>query len=69
MMDIEKLNKIRGKIDEAAEEIVMAVKGCLAIDEESLSDEAIKGIEEALEDIKHGHLHSEGEVMEEFDLK
>ncbi len=41
----------------------------LAIDEEPLSDEAIKGIEEALEDIKHGRLHSEEEIMEEFDLK
>ncbi len=41
----------------------------LAIDEEPLSDEAIKGIEEALEDIKYGCLHSEEEIMEEFDLK
>jgi len=41
----------------------------LAIDEEPLSDEAIKGIEEALEDIKHGRLHSEEEIMKEFDLK
>ncbi len=41
----------------------------LAIDEEPLSDETIKGIEEALEDIKHGRLHSEEEIMKEFDLK
>ncbi|MFZ3167318.1 MAG: hypothetical protein WA130_06855 [Candidatus Methanoperedens sp.] len=41
----------------------------LAIDEEPLSDEAIKGIEEALEDIKHGRLHSEEEIMKDFDLK
>ena len=41
----------------------------LAIDEEPLSDEAIKGIEEALEDIKYGRLHSEEEIMNEFDLK
>ncbi|VVB87890.1 Uncharacterised protein [uncultured archaeon] len=41
----------------------------LAIDEEPLSDEAIKGIEEDLEDIKHGRLHSEEEIMKEFDLK
>jgi predicted transcriptional regulator len=41
----------------------------LAIDEEPLSDEAIKGIEEALEDIKHGRLHSEEEIMKEFDLR
>ncbi len=41
----------------------------LAIDEEPLSDETIKGIEEALEDIKHKRLHSEEEILKEFDLK
>ncbi|HUV82492.1 MAG TPA: hypothetical protein VMW53_05390 [archaeon] len=40
----------------------------LAIDNEPLSDEAINGIEEALEDIKQGRLHSEEEIMKEFDL-
>lgn len=40
----------------------------MAIDEEALSDEAIQGIEEALEDIKHGRLHPEEEIMKEFDL-
>jgi predicted transcriptional regulator len=40
----------------------------MALDEEPLSDEAIHGIEEALEDIKHGRLHSEDEIMKEFDL-
>jgi len=40
----------------------------LAIDCEPLSDEAIRGIEEALEDIKQGRLHSEEEIMKEFDL-
>ncbi len=41
----------------------------LAIDQELLSGEAIKGIEEALADIKHRRLHSEEEIMKEFDLK
>ena len=40
----------------------------MAIDEEPLSGEAIKGIEEALEDIKQGRLHSEEEILKEFDL-
>ncbi len=40
----------------------------IAFDEETLSDEAIQGIEEALEDIKHGRLHSEEEIMKEFGL-
>lgn len=41
----------------------------LAIDEKPLSNEAIQGIEEALVDIKHGRLHSEEDIMKEFDLK
>ena len=41
--------------------------GC--IDKEPLSDEAIRGIEEALEDIKKGQLYSEERIMKEFDLK
>ena len=40
----------------------------MAIDHEPLSDETINGIEEALEDIKQGRLHSEEEILEEFDL-
>lgn len=40
----------------------------MAIDNEPLSDDAIKGIEEALEDIKQGRLHSEEEILKEFDL-
>ncbi len=40
----------------------------LAIEVRPLSDEAIQGIEEALEDLKHGHLYSEEEIMKEFDL-
>jgi len=41
----------------------------MAVDEEPLSDEAIRGIEEALEDIKKGQLYSEERIMKEFDLK
>jgi predicted transcriptional regulator len=33
-----------------------------------LSDEAIRGIEEALEDVKQGRVHSEEEIMKEFGL-
>ena len=40
----------------------------MAIDNETLSDEAIHGIEEALEDIKHGRLHTEEDIMKEFGL-
>jgi len=41
----------------------------MEFDEEPLRDEAIHGLEEALEDIKRGRLHSEEEIMKEFDLK
>ena len=41
----------------------------MAIDNESLSDETIHGIEESLEDIKHGRLHTEEDIMKEFDLR
>jgi predicted transcriptional regulator len=41
----------------------------LAIDEKPLSDEAIQEIEQALVDIKHERLHSEEDIMKEFDLK
>lgn len=40
----------------------------LAFDDETLSADAIHGIEEALEDIKEGRLHSEKEIMEDFEL-
>jgi hypothetical protein len=40
----------------------------LAVECEPLGDEAIHGIEEALEDIKHVRLYSEEEIMKEFDL-
>lgn len=40
----------------------------MACDNDELSDEAIKGIEEALEDIKAGRIHSEEAIMKEFGL-
>ena len=40
----------------------------MAIDNETLSDETIRGIEESLEDIKHGRLHTEEDIMKEFNL-
>ena len=38
----------------------------LAVDQDPLNDEAIKGLEEALEDIRRHRLHSEAEIMAEF---
>jgi len=41
----------------------------LSIDHEIMNDEAIKGLEEALDDIKHRRLHSEKEIMAEFGVE
>ena len=40
----------------------------MAIDNKTLSDETMHGIEESLEDVKHGNMHSEEDIMKEFDL-
>jgi predicted CopG family antitoxin len=40
-----------------------------AIDPDPLSDMAIKGLEEALEDIRHRRLYSEDEIMAEFGVE
>ena len=40
----------------------------MAIDEEPLSDEAVRGLEEALEDIKAGRVYTEDIVRKEFGL-
>jgi predicted transcriptional regulator len=39
------------------------------IDEEPLSEEAMEGIEEALEDIRKGRLHTEEEIKKEFGVE
>jgi predicted transcriptional regulator len=39
------------------------------IDEEPLSEEEIRGIEEALEDIRKGRIHTEEEIKREFGVE
>ena len=41
----------------------------MAVDDEPLSEEAIRGIEEALEDIRAGRLYSEDEIRKEFGVE
>ena len=41
----------------------------MAVDDEPLSEEAIRGIEEALEDIRSGRLYSEDEIQKEFGVE
>jgi predicted transcriptional regulator len=38
----------------------------LAVDEEPLSEDAIKGLEEALEEIRRGQLIPESEIMKKY---
>jgi len=64
----EKLTSLKHHSRESYSSVIERLAN-LAIDEKPLSDEAIHGIEEALEDIKNGRLHSEEEIMKEFDLK
>lgn len=41
----------------------------MAVDDEPLSEEAIRGIEEALEDIRAGRLYSDEEIRKEFGVE
>jgi predicted transcriptional regulator len=41
----------------------------VAVDDEPLSDEAIRGLEEALEDVKKGRLIPESEIMKKYGVK
>jgi len=41
----------------------------LSIDSEPLNDDSIRGLEEAISDIRHRRLHSEEEIMAEFGVQ
>lgn len=41
----------------------------MTVDDEPLSEEAIRGIEEALEDIRSGRLYSEDDIRKEFGVE
>jgi len=41
----------------------------VAVDDEPLSEEAIRGLEEALEDVKKGRLIPESEIMKKYGVK
>ena len=40
-----------------------------SIDSEPLNDDSIRGLEEAISDIKHRRLHSEEEIIAEFGVQ
>jgi len=61
----ESLDKLKRHQKESYNDVIERLVG-LAIDNEPLSDEAIKGLEEALEDIKCGRLISEEEILKKY---
>ena len=61
----EKLQELKRHPKESFNDVIERLV-TLSVDPEPLNDEAIKGLEEALDDIKHRRLHSEDEIMDEF---
>jgi predicted CopG family antitoxin len=64
----EKLQELKRHPKESYNEVIERLL-TLSVDQEPLNAEAIKGLEEALEDIKHHRLYSEEEVMAEFGVE
>lgn len=64
----EKLQELKRHPKESYNDVIERLL-TLSVDHEPLSDEAIKGLEEALEDIRHHRLYSEEEVMDKFGVK
>jgi predicted CopG family antitoxin len=64
----EKLQELKRHPRESYNDVIERLLAC-AVDTEPLSDEAISGLEEALDDIKHRRLYSEEEIMAEFGVK
>jgi hypothetical protein len=63
----EKLNLLKEYPEEPYNSVIGRLTR-MAIDEDELSDEAMQGIEEALEDIKMGRTYSEYEIKKEIGL-
>jgi predicted CopG family antitoxin len=64
----EKLQELKRHPKESFNDVIERLV-TLSVDHEPLNDEAIKGLEEALDDIKHRRLHSEEEIMAEFGVE
>ena len=64
----ESLDQLKRHPRESYNEVIRRLVGS-RIDEEPLSDAAIDGIEEALEDIRKGRLHTEEEIGKEFGVE
>jgi len=64
----EQLKSLQQYPKESYNDIIKRLITC-AIDPYPLSAEEIAGIEEALEDIKAGRVHTEEEIMKEFGVE
>ncbi|PWR71814.1 hypothetical protein ACKUB1_14530 [Methanospirillum stamsii] len=64
----DQLKSLKQYPKESYNDIIKRLITC-AIDPNPLSPEEIAGIEEALEDIKAGRVHTEEEIMKEFGVE
>jgi len=64
----EQLKALKQYPKESYNDIIIRLLSC-AIDPDPLSPGEISGIEEALEDIKAGRVHTESEIMKEFGVE
>jgi predicted CopG family antitoxin len=64
----EKLQELKRHPRESYNDVIERLVS-LSVDHEPLNDNAIRGLEEALEDIKHRRLHAEEEIMAEFGVE
>ena len=62
------LNKLKRNPKESYNDVIERLVN-LTIDDEPLSAEAIRGLEEGLDDIKKGHLISEENIRKKYGVK
>ncbi len=62
------LDQLKKHPRESYNDVISRLVKC-QVDEDPLSQEAIDGIEEALEDIRKGRVHSEEEIRKEFGVE
>jgi predicted CopG family antitoxin len=64
----EKLQELKHHPKESYNDVIARLIAS-SVDDEPLNEEAIRGLEEALDDIKHRRLYSENEIMAEFGVE
>ena len=64
----DRLNSLKHHPKESYNDVIERLV-TLAVDDEPLSDEAIKGLEEALEDVKANRLIPEEEIIKKYKVK